>query len=119
MKAIVSKDGQQLVAIVEDDVPTRADVTRAYVDNSSNPPAHNPATQRLTELLTFSPTTVTRSLVAVPLSAEQLDELATQRETARIRELIDALRTGQGTVAERLIRLERAVAHLCKLTLQQ
>jgi hypothetical protein len=43
---------------------------------------------------------------------ETVDNLA---ETSRIREVMAALRTGEGTAAERLVRLERVVGHLCKL----
>lgn len=118
MKAIVSRDGQSLVAVVNDDVPTRADVTRDYVDESKSHPAYEPRTHRLEERWSFSPTTVTKMLVAVPLSVEELDAIESVAETARIRAIMEALRSGQGTAAERLARLERVVGHICKLTLQ-
>lgn len=54
----------------------------------------------------------------VPLSAEEQDAVEALAETSRIRTVMDALRTGQGTAAERLARLERVVGHLCKLTFQ-
>lgn len=50
-----------------------------------------------------------------PLSTDEQDAIATSEENARIRLLMDALRTGQGTAAERLTRLERVVGHLVKL----
>lgn len=56
--------------------------------------------------------------VDVPLSAEEQDAVEALAETARIGTVMDALRTGQGTAAERLARLERVVGHLCKLTLK-
>lgn len=56
--------------------------------------------------------------VDVPLSAEEQDAVETLAETSRIRAVMDALRSGQGTAAERLTRLERVVGHLCKLTFQ-
>lgn len=56
--------------------------------------------------------------VDVPLSAEEQDAVETLAETSRIRTVMDALRAGQGTAAERLTRLERVVGHLCKLTFQ-
>ncbi len=52
------------------------------------------------------------------LSPEQQEFIDNVAETARIRTIMEALRTGQGTAAERLARLERVVGHLCKLTLQ-
>lgn len=54
----------------------------------------------------------------VPLSAEEQATAEDIAETARIRTIMEALRSGQGTAAERLARLERVVGHLCKLTLQ-
>lgn len=50
-----------------------------------------------------------------PLSADELSAIAVAEENSRIRGLMDALRAGQGTAAERLARLERVVAHLVKL----
>lgn len=118
MKAIVSEDGQHLVAIVQDGIPTRADVTREFVDETKEPPAYDPKTHRLAVRFKFSPTTVTKSLEAVPLSVEELDAIASAAETERIRTIMENLRSGQGTAAERLARLERVVGHICKLTLQ-
>lgn len=54
----------------------------------------------------------------VPLSVDEQAAVETLAETARIRAVMDALRAGQGTAAERLARLERVVGHLCKLTFQ-
>ena len=53
----------------------------------------------------------------VPLSTEEQEAVDNLAETSRIRSILDALRSGQGTAAERLARLERVVGHLCKLTL--
>lgn len=52
------------------------------------------------------------------LSTEEQATAEDIAETARIRTIMEALRSGQGTAAERLARLERVVGHLCKLTLQ-
>ena len=52
-----------------------------------------------------------------PLSIDEQDAIATAEENDRIRSLIGELRTGQGTAAERLIRLERVVSHLVKLSI--
>lgn len=52
-----------------------------------------------------------------PLSTDEQDSVATVEENARIRLIMDALRTGQGTAAERLTRLERVVGHLVKLSI--
>jgi hypothetical protein len=56
--------------------------------------------------------------VDVPWTAEEREAVDNVAEISRIRTIIEALRTGQGTAAERLARLERVVGHLCKLTLQ-
>lgn len=56
--------------------------------------------------------------VEVPLNAEELEALDNVEETDRLRAVMEALRAGQGTAAERLARLERVVGHLCKLTFQ-
>ena len=112
MKAIVSRDGMQLVAIVSDEVRTRADVTRVYVDEAKSAPPFDAKTQKLEERWTFSPTTVTRSFVAVPLTADELVEAAAASELEQIRAVLDALRGGAGTVAERVQRLERVLHHV-------
>ena len=52
------------------------------------------------------------------LTAEQQEFIDNLDETARIRTIMEALRAGQGTAAERLARLERVVWHICKLTIQ-
>lgn len=54
--------------------------------------------------------------VDMPLSAEEQESIDNVAETDRIRTIMVALLTGQGTAAERLARLERVVGHLCKLT---
>lgn len=51
------------------------------------------------------------------LTADDQTTVDNLAETSRIREIMAALRAGEGTAAERLARLERVVGHLCKLTL--
>lgn len=58
------------------------------------------------------------SWVRVTLSAEQKEAADNAEETNRIRTVLAGLRSGDGTAAERLARLERVVGHLCKLTIQ-
>lgn len=58
------------------------------------------------------------SWIEVPWTAEQQEAADNEAETAQIRTIMEALRSGQGTAAERLARLERVVGHICKLTLQ-
>lgn len=78
-------------------------------------PAYNPATQK--------PPVFQNGAWAVPSkSAEELaaeaDAAAATEETRQIRLIVAALKAGTGTAAERLARLERAVAHLIKQSLQ-
>ncbi len=56
--------------------------------------------------------------VEMPWTAAEQEAIDNAAETSRIRAIMEALRAGQGTAAERLARLERVVGHLCKLTLQ-
>lgn len=51
------------------------------------------------------------------LTSSEQETIDNSAETARIREIIAVLRAGEGTATARLVRLERVVGHLCKLTL--
>lgn len=61
---------------------------------------------------------VEQKWIAVALTTEEQAQLEEVVETSRLRAMMDALRAGQGTVGERLARLERVVAHLCRITLK-
>lgn len=114
MKAIVSRDGTKVLSIVADDVPTRADVTREFIDESKSAPAFDAKTHKLEERIAIDSRRVTRSLVAVPLSADELSEAAAISEIDQVRAVLDALRAGAGTAGERLARIERVVGHICR-----
>lgn len=79
--------------------------------NEAETPSYDPATERLEpfETVNVKEGTVTRGLRAVQLPAEQMEARA--KEAEALATLAD-VGSKPGTVAERLARLEKLVAHL-------
>lgn len=109
--------GGRILAIYPKDQPPRSYKGVLLPVVETERPADNPGSKWVLQGTVFDDR-VELGWVAVPLSAEEQESIDNVAETVQIRTIMDALRTGQGTAAERLARLERVVWHLCKLTFQ-
>lgn len=73
-------------------------------------PAYDPATQKIAFV---NGAWVTTNKTAGEIAAEA-DAAATAAETQQLKQIVQALKNGTGTSAERLARVERVCAHLIK-----
>lgn len=78
-------------------------------------PTYDPDTHRLTRndpVVDIAANTITTEWTLVPLDQAELDEIA---EREQIKAVYQAVKNGVGTNLERLVRVEKVLAHLLKL----